>query len=36
MGRAYFTGDDCYKNFLVYAAKLNALIKDNKNWISTG
>ena len=40
LGRIYFTGDDGYQNFLVFAPMFSSLIlNSNKkitNWISTG
>ena len=40
LGRMYFTGDDGYQNFLVFAPMFSSLIlNSNKkitNWISTG
>ena len=36
----YFTGNNCYQNFLVFAPMLSSLILDSNkkvtNWISTG
>ena len=40
LGKMYFTGDDGYQNFLVFAPMLSLLILDSNkkvtNWISTG
>ena len=40
LDRMYFTGNDGYQNFLVYAQVLSSLITDSIekviNWISTG
>ena len=40
LGRTYFTGNDGYQDFLVFAPMLNSLVLDNNikvtNWISTG
>ena len=40
LGRMYFTGNDGYQNFLVFAPMLSSLtldsIKKITNWISTG
>ena len=40
LGRMYFTGDDGYQNFLVFAPILSLLVLDSNekvtNWMSTG
>ena len=40
LGRMYFTGDDGYQNFLVFAPILSLLILNSNekvtNWMSTG
>ena len=40
LGRLYFTGDDGYQNFLVFAPILSLLVLDSNekvtNWMSTG
>ena len=40
LGKMYFTGDDGYQNFLVFAPMLSLLILDSNkkvtNWMSTG
>ena len=40
LGRMYFTGDDFYQKFLVYATMFRSLILDSNrkvtDWISTG
>ena len=39
-GRMYFTGNDCYQNFLVFVSVLRYLVLDSNrkvtSWISTG
>ena len=40
LGRMYFTGDDGYQHFLVFAPILSLLVLDSNekvtNWMSTG
>ena len=40
LGTMYFTGNDCYQNFLVFAPMLSSIILDSNKkvtyWISTG